>query len=161
MREAKCVHSTDAMSCTVISFPAQATRRGLLSGAVALLAPAAPASGTASLGRQPDAELIHLLAAFDAIEREIEACWARGTAGYILDEDEREAAVAVLEHRQAPLLERALCLHAQTAAGWQARARTLQAWDDKLTAATVANAGEYWGNRMLAALVRDLTAGAA
>jgi len=128
------------------------TRRGLLGGAAALaVAPIAPVM---SAHPHPDRELIAVCAEFDAIERYINSHYAGGSRK-IEDDDERDVAIAPFQEAQEPLLERIVALLATTPDGFMARARTLALWD--LDAMRQIGPGNYLEDRMLAALLRDMT----
>ncbi len=136
-----------------------ATRRGLLGGAAASLA-ATPVGAPGNVVVPPaadhhaDAELIAVCAEFDAIERHINSHYAGGSRK-IEDDEERDAAIAPFQEAQAPLLERIIALRATTLDGFMARARTLALWD--LDAMRQIGPGHYLEDRMLAALLRDMT----
>ena len=111
------------------------TRRTLLAGvagAAATLAVIAPAPAS----ENPDAELLDLLAQFDALERQIFP--GDPLPETIEAEDKRDRAVAPLRARQDALLSRICTMRATTPAGWQARARSYLLWDDEMQKAIAA-----------------------
>ncbi len=110
--------------------------------------------GPAISDGRDDAELIAVCAEFDVIERHINSHYAGGSRN-IEDDEERDAAIAPMEEAQAPLLERIIALRATTLDGFMARARTLALWD--LDAMRQIGPGHYLEDRMLAALLRDMT----
>jgi hypothetical protein len=149
-------------SVTQEAEPVSATRRGLLAvlaGAAATSTIVAPKASSAV--ESPDAELIDLLAQFDALEREI---YPDGPLPQTIEaEDERDLAVAPLRARQDALLGRICSMRATTPAGWQARARSYLLWDNEMPQAIAAgdDPTAYDEDRMITALIRDMTAGEA
>jgi len=136
-----------------------ATRRGLLGGAAASLA-ATPVGMPGNVvvppvaDHRPDAALIAVCAEFDVIERHINSHYAGGSRK-IEDDEERDAVIAPLQEAQRPLLDRIIALRATTLDGFMARARTLALWDPD--AMRQIGPGHYLEDRILAALLRDMT----
>jgi hypothetical protein len=136
------------------------TRRTLLAGlagAAATLAVIAPAPAS----ENPDAVLLDLLAQFDALERQIFP--GDPLPETIEAEDERDRAMAPLHARQQALLAQICSIRATTPAGWQARARSYLLWDNEMPKAIAAgdDSTAYYDDRMITALIRDMTQGAA
>ena len=67
----------------------------------------------------------------------------------------RDVAIAPFQEAQEPLLERIIALRATTLDGFKARARTLALWNQD--AMRQIGPGHYLEDRMLAALLRDMT----
>jgi len=99
----------------------------------------------------PDAELIALCGQFDALERQVHALYDGPTR--IKDEDELDALVAAITDQQKPLLARLCEMRATTEAGFRARAATANLWWADRPEPDEA----YWNERMIMALLRDLT----
>ena len=110
--------------------------------------------GRKSKSDNPDRELIAVCAEFDAIERHINSHYAGGSRN-IEDDEERDAVIEPFQEAQDPLLERIVALRATTPAGFTARARTLALWN--LDATRKIGPDHYLEDRMLAALLRDMT----
>jgi hypothetical protein len=151
------LHDDGALQATEAPSPNRRTLLAGLAGAAATLAVIAPTAAAAA--ESPDSELLDLLAQFDALEREIYP--AGPGAQTIQAEDERDLAMAPLRARQEALLGRICTMRATTAAGWQARARSYVLWDDEMRKAIAAgdDPAAYDEDRMIAALIRDMTAG--
>ena len=102
----------------------------------------------------PDADLLEACAAFDALERASLATFRQqepGSAEETAAETERER----LSEAQEPLVERVCELEATTREGMAARARSLALWDAELMKPDRC----FIGDRLTAAIVRDLLAG--
>ena len=102
----------------------------------------------------PDAELLEVCAAFDEMERASLATFQGqepGSAEETAAETERER----LSEAQEPLVERMCELEAITREGAAARARSLALWDAELMKPDRC----FIGDRLTAAIVRDLLAG--
>ena len=146
-------------SVTQAAAEVSATRRGLLAGlvgAAATLAVIAPPAVRAA--SHPDAELLEALAHFDDLERRINLTY-QPVAETFEAEDAQEALRDPLREQQKPLLERICVLCARTPDGWLARAQTLLLWDNEMPAAIEngAEKAEYYEDRMIIALIRDMT----
>ena len=99
-----------------------------------------------------DADLLALIARFDAIERHI---WGGHGPETIEEEEAREAANKPLEDEQKALLQRICAMPTYTLDGLQARARSLLLWD---AGAQFEKPGpdDYPDDRMTAAILRGL-----
>ncbi len=128
------------------------TRRAMFaSGATLAIAGTAAAAPPAAAG--PDAELLKLCAAFDALERAYQAtpfdcapCSPEDQAS----DAERERIIRV----QMPLVDRMTELRATTRAGQIARARSLVLWKPEMLEDGPGDFGEC----LASAIVRDLVA---
>ena len=128
--------------------------RRILFGAATALALARP---TWAADPSPDAELLAFSAAFDALEHRCNALYEGPTR--IINDDERDIALAPIRDEQERLLTPLMDLRAQTLAGARARLQTLLLWDKDLAPEDDAAAeGDYVNHRLLAALLRDLDA---
>ena len=107
-----------------------------------------------ALGRPPsaDAELIAACATYDDLNRQF--CDVCETDD---DEERMYAAQRSLSARMDPVLDRICSLQATTAEGFKARGKTLAEFNPELLEDW--GKSEYNDERMLFALVRDLTAG--
>ena len=92
----------------------------------------------------PDAELLAVCAAFDAVEHDRDAMFDDGTLT-----DEANATIRAAQDRR---VERICTLRALTLPGLQARARSLLLFDDGFLERRLVHAPD----RMMAAIVRDL-----
>lgn len=99
----------------------------------------------------PDAELIALCGQFDALEQQALALYDGPTR--IKDEDECDALHDAITDQQRPLLARLCEMRATTEAGFRARAATANLWWNVKPEPDEA----YWDERMIMALLRDLT----
>ena len=135
---------------------APATRRGLLGASAAMVLAGAALPAVASTN--PDAELLAVLAEFDALEAAIYPK-PDPTAGLATLEEEQawDDQVRPLHARQDALLERLCELETHTLEGFRARARTLLGWAE-LFMRDLQNdaAAGYWPQRMQIAFYRDL-----
>ena len=102
----------------------RASRRSLLAGLAPVgLALAAAGSAGAAPALSPDAELIAHCAAFDALERRIDALFDAASSG--LSFEAADAASCVIEVDQRRLLDRICALPPATSEGCKAVARSL------------------------------------
>ena len=131
------------------------TRRLILSAFTgAAFAGMAVIPAPADAAEHPDAELFAVLTEFDAMEHRIFPSPPPATL-------EEEAvwevwAEPLMEHRQA-LLDRLCAIETRTLEGFQARVRSLLAYDDRLIPELEKDASKgYWSHRMQLALFRDL-----
>jgi hypothetical protein len=118
----------------------------------------APAAAEASAaGTHPDAALLAACAAFDILEHHYTAgfCGKGLTLG---EECARDAALKPIQTAQVPLVDIITSTPAKTLDGIRAKAKSLELWDDGL----IQQAGRDGGtdDRLLASIMRDLTAGA-
>ena len=110
----------------------------------------------------PDAHLLSLLARFDEIERHVQSLFAQKT-NTLEEEAAVDAATEPFKGAQSALLDEACSLSAVTLDGFRARAASLLLWDGEMQRninRVAAGRGDdiYDDDRMIAALVRDLTA---
>ena len=101
----------------------------------------------------PDAELISLCAYFDELERQTTISFVEKGDG-----PEGEQYRDDLQGRQQALLHQIIQIRGTTMEGAQARARMLHLWYEGLQGN--AEAGNYWNEKMIWALVRDLVGAA-
>ena len=117
------------------------------------LAHAAPASaGQSAAG--PDAELISLIAFFNELEHQVVRSHREDG-----ESDEAEAFRTKLQDRQRALLRQIVTRRSTTLEGAKARARMLHLWHAELEDEG-SHDGDYWDDRMVWALVRDLVGAA-
>lgn len=107
----------------------------------------------AAAAKNPDAELIRLCAAFDALEREFHALFIPPPRTRA-DEIAIELRIDRIFAAQRPLLKRLLKLRATTLAGFIARFRTLRLHDAGLNPAEMAGS-PMTNDRLLGAFLRD------
>lgn len=122
--------------------------------AVATIAAAAAAVAVTAAAAHPDADLIAACEAFTETERRLQAIYP-GCAAEILDEATRALIEDDLWGRQRALVRRICAARATTLDGIRARAAAIAAFDPMWLEHGALN----WDERMLAALLRDLTAG--
>ena len=115
------------------------------------LATNAPCAGLEVTG--PAAELLSACAAFDALEHE--AMTLQVGPGRIADDEARSRALAGINARQEPWLDRMCAIRVTSPVCWQARARSLALWDRDMLADYETG---YTDQRLLAALLRDMAA---
>jgi len=108
-------------------------------------------------GQDHDAELLDLIARFDALERRINLTYQEGHPAHIEDDHERDAFKAPMEAEQEELLDRICDLEARTLQGFKARAASLILWSAEAREAASGEAAEFWHDRLLGALLRDIT----
>ena len=122
-----------------------------------LIRDAALAERTVKAPPSPDAALLQACAQFDELER---ACIAANTNRGLPDTPADVSGGAECERigrAQKPLVDRMCDLRAVTGEGQAARARSLALWDAELM-----KPGQHFtGDRLMAAIVRDLIAGRA
>ncbi len=111
----------------------------------------APCAGLEVTGL--DAELLAACAAFDALEHQAAALHAG--PGWIVEDEERSTALAMIVERQGPWLERMCAIQVTSPIAWQVRARSLALWDQDMLADYEDG---YVNERLLAALLRDMAA---
>jgi len=139
------------------------TRRALvaLASAVAMapiaaLVAYAQKSDALAAQPHPDAGLLAAIAAFDALQAEIDSHYCNGSAP-IEDDDERDIVNDPVRDEQRPLVDVICTLRATTPEGGAARARSLAAYDPGLLRPEGGENG-YCNERLVAALLRDLAA---
>ena len=118
-----------------------------------LIRDAAPVDRTVTAPPSPDAALLQACAEFDALERAYLATFTGFKAGSP-EEDAAGAEQERLHADQEPLVDRICDLRAVTREGQAARARSLALWD----AESMKSGQHYTGDRLMAAIVRDLLA---
>ncbi len=123
----------------VESLPSLASRKGIVS--------------VDTLG--PDAELLHLCAAIDALQVQADALYTG--PGRIEDDNTRDNAMVPITDAQIPLIERICEMRPATLRGHVARARTYWGWDKDPPEAD----SPYCNEAMQGAILRDLAAAAA
>ena len=129
---------------------AAASRRRLL-GAAALLGTGPRTAGAAAAA---DEMLLAASAAFCALERRMRDL-IEGP-GCVADEGARELLLRPLRDQQAPYLDLLCRQHARSLADHRARAAAFALWDDgELN--DLADSNGFPADRLLAAMVRDLT----
>ncbi len=111
---------------------------------------------TVALAASPDADLLEVCAAFDALERASLATF-QGHAAGSPEEEAADAERERLSEAQEPLVDRICELQAITREGMAARAHSLALWDAELLKPD----RTYTGDKLTAAIVRDLLAGRA
>lgn len=127
-----------------------ASRRRLL-GATALLGAGACTVGAAA---DPDVGLLTVAAAFCVLERRMRELIEGPNS--VLDDNARELLLEPLRDQQASYVDLLCRQHARSLAGHRARAAAFALWDDgELN--DLANANGFPADRLLAAMVRDLT----
>ena len=100
----------------------------------------------------PDAELIELCAAIDALQVQADALYVG--PGRIADEDARMEALAPIADAQHPMIERMCELRPATLQGHLVRARTYWRWDKDPPEWD----SDYFNEAMQGAILRDLAA---
>ncbi len=131
---------------SVVHLPRRRAALGLFGAA--LLAPA-PAAG------HPDAELLRFCAEFLSLETLVEAANSDGPSG-IEDDDERAQVLAPVHARQGEILDQIVPIRATTVQGVKARAVMFATWGGDILRDWARS--EYFDDRMLLALVRDVAA---
>lgn len=127
-----------------------ASRRRLL-GATGLLGAGARTVGAAA---DPDVGLLTAAAAFCVLERRMRELIEGPNS--VLDDNARELLLKPLRDQQASYVDLLCRQHARSLAGHRARAAAFALWDDgELN--DLANANGFPADRLLAAMVRDLT----
>ncbi len=108
------------------------SRRQLLNVAPAALVLASAGIGTAVAVRasQPDAELVALCAAFDALEHKLQAAYVGVETA--ADSDRADAVAERVADEQAPILDAITACRPSTLAGFKALAGSLALWDTEL-----------------------------
>ena len=110
-----------------------------------------PAEGSES----PDAELLAVVAEFDALERQI---FPEPPPATLAEEEVWEVWAEPLMARRRACLDRLCELETHTLEGFRARARSLLAYDDRHIPELEKQASKgYWSYRMQLALIRDLS----
>lgn len=130
------------------------SRRTLFaSGAGVALAGATVAAVAAPLpATSPDAELLKLCAAINALQVQVDALW--DGVSRIEDDDERDDLQAPLTAQQIPLIERMCEIRPTTLQGHVARCRTYHRWDKSPPDVS----SPYCNEAMQGAILRDLAA---
>lgn len=103
----------------------------------------------------PDAALISLCAKFEALERKAEAALATNDE----EQDRADAIAETIHQEQAPIVAAITACRPTTLAGFTALAGIAMLWRPELIEASPAQGDT--GERLIAALVRGLTGGAA
>lgn len=130
------------------------SRRSLLS-AVTVAGSAPPAEGaTPAPPPHADAVLIALCAEFNTLTRIIDSAYSNASCD--VPDEETDRLTAPYMEQQEALLDRICPMQATTADGFMARAKALVLWDRPKLGD---DPGGCWNDRMLAALLRDMTAG--
>ena len=133
---------------------------GLFGAALATVAPAVAAGNPSACGllpvaASPDAELIRLCDAFNALEAKIIAAYSDGP-DRIEDDRERDDFLEPIRAGQDDLLCQIEAIRATTLQGVVARAAMFAAWADDILADWAESTA--YDDRMLLALVRDAVA---
>ncbi len=133
------------------------SRRWLLAAATPAVLMLSGVTVAAPATINPDAALIGLCAEFEALERKIEATF--GGIAAIADDDSADAATEALRVEQDPIIDAITACRPTTLAGFTALAGIAMLWRPELIEASPAQGDT--GERLIAALVRGLTGGAA
>ncbi len=135
---------------------AASTRRHVLSAltGVAFTGTALAIAAPSAASDNPDAELLAVLAEFDALEKQI---FPNPGPATIEEEEVWEVWAEPLMVRRKDCLDRLCEMETRTLEGFRARVRSLLAWNDRLMPELEKGASDgFWAPRMQLALFRGL-----